>query len=110
MIKPLLGKIYDLSFINFDVAHLSNVWMERFSFLDINYMILFFTFIFLIIDGYIQYFFGKNILFFGNDKMLTQLINNNTIDSYKRFLLKTALGQWFFYSSSISHKLQKYRV
>jgi hypothetical protein len=27
------------------VVHLSNVWVERFSFLDINYMILFFTFI-----------------------------------------------------------------
>jgi len=45
MIKPLLGKIYDLSFINFNVAHLSDIWMERFSFLDINYMILFFTFV-----------------------------------------------------------------
>tara|TARA_B100000959_G_scaffold287458_1_gene372424 strand:- start:7715 stop:8953 length:1239 start_codon:yes stop_codon:yes gene_type:complete len=35
--------------------------------------IFFFTFIFLIIDGYIQYFFGKNILFFDIEKYQTGL-------------------------------------
>ena len=35
--------------------------------------IFFFTFIFLILDGYIQYFFGKNILFFEIEKYQTGL-------------------------------------
>lgn len=35
--------------------------------------IFFFTFIFLIIDGYVQYFFGKNILFFEIEKYQTGL-------------------------------------
>ena len=45
MIKPLINKIYDISFINFNVGFVSSLWMERFSFLDFSYMILFFSFI-----------------------------------------------------------------
>ncbi len=43
MLNPLLVKIYNLSFINFDVGLMTNVWWERFSFLDLSYMLLFFT-------------------------------------------------------------------
>ena len=45
MINPLLSKLYDLSFINFDIGLMSSVWVERFSFLDINYGLIFFTFV-----------------------------------------------------------------
>ncbi|MBT3865854.1 glycosyltransferase family 2 protein [Candidatus Woesearchaeota archaeon] len=45
MISPLLSKLYDLSFISFDVGLMSSVWLERFSFLDINYGLIFFTFV-----------------------------------------------------------------
>ena len=45
MLSPLLGKLYDMSFISFDVGLMSSVWLERFSFLDINYGLVFFTFV-----------------------------------------------------------------
>lgn len=45
MILPLLSKLYDMSFISFDVGLMSSVWLERFSVLDINYGLIFFTFV-----------------------------------------------------------------
>ena len=45
MISPLLSKLYDMSFIGFDVGLMTGVWAERFSFLDINYGLIFFTFV-----------------------------------------------------------------
>lgn len=45
MISPLLSKLYDMSFISFDVGLMTSVWAERFSFLDINYGLIFFTFV-----------------------------------------------------------------
>ena len=45
MLKPIFTKLYDMSYIDFDVGLMSKVWMERFSFLDVNYMIIFFTFV-----------------------------------------------------------------
>ncbi len=44
MIKPLLQRAHDMSYINFDVSLMTNLWLERFSFLDLNYMLIFFTF------------------------------------------------------------------
>lgn len=43
MIRPLLNKIYGISFINFNVGLTTSKWLERSSFLDINYMVIFFT-------------------------------------------------------------------
>ncbi len=45
MIRPFLEKLYDISFIDFNMGVVSSVWLERFSFLDINYGMVFLTFI-----------------------------------------------------------------
>jgi peptidoglycan-N-acetylglucosamine deacetylase len=45
MLKPFLQKAYDMSYIDFNVGLMTNLWIERFSFLDINYMLIFFTFV-----------------------------------------------------------------
>ena len=43
IIHPLLQKIHDLSYINFDIGLMMQKSVERFSWLDINFVILFFT-------------------------------------------------------------------
>tara|TARA_Y100000310_G_scaffold344773_1_gene459388 strand:- start:1553 stop:2821 length:1269 start_codon:yes stop_codon:yes gene_type:complete len=48
MMVPLLQKLYDLSYINFNVGLMTNVWYHRFNFLDMNYVMLFFLFVVLI--------------------------------------------------------------
>jgi len=43
IIRPMMNRFYDMSFINFDFGFASRVWAERFSFLYFNYMMIYFT-------------------------------------------------------------------
>ncbi|MDO8555744.1 MAG: glycosyltransferase [Nanoarchaeota archaeon] len=43
MIRPLIQKMYDLSYINFNLGLIIDKAIERFSWLDLNFVILFFS-------------------------------------------------------------------
>jgi cellulose synthase/poly-beta-1,6-N-acetylglucosamine synthase-like glycosyltransferase len=45
LIKPALTKLYDLSFINFNVPLMTKIAAQRFSFLDFNYTMIYLTLI-----------------------------------------------------------------
>tara|TARA_Y100000310_G_scaffold1020_3_gene1453 strand:+ start:1126 stop:2325 length:1200 start_codon:yes stop_codon:yes gene_type:complete len=42
VLVPLFNEIYDLSYINFDYPLMAKLWFERFSFIDVNTMLLYF--------------------------------------------------------------------
>ncbi len=43
MLQPLVNKLYNLSFINFDVVLMVQKSVERFNWLDLNFVLFFFT-------------------------------------------------------------------
>jgi cellulose synthase/poly-beta-1,6-N-acetylglucosamine synthase-like glycosyltransferase len=42
VLVPIFNEIYDLSYINFDYPLMAKLWFERFNFIDVNTMLLYF--------------------------------------------------------------------
>lgn len=48
VLLPFMEKLYDISYINFDYVLLNKLWLERFTFFDINFMLVYFLFVIIV--------------------------------------------------------------